>query len=110
MTVFQIIGGAFSLAAAQAAFLNTVIKTASTIDRTQLIASGATQLRQIFNADQLPIVLDGYLAGTRAAFNISIAMMGVSFLASFLSSFKNLHEQKAEDSDSEKPAVVVGIA
>jgi hypothetical protein len=55
-------------------------------------------------------VLDGYLAGTRAAFNISIAMMGVSFLASFLSSFKNLHEQKAEDSDSEKPAVVVGIA
>ncbi|KUL92144.1 hypothetical protein ZTR_02273 [Talaromyces verruculosus] len=107
---FQIIGGAFSLAAAQAAFLNTVIKTASSIDRAQLIASGATQLRQSFTADQLPIVLDGYLAGIRATFNISIAMMGVSFLASFLSSFKNLHEQKAEDDDGSKRDVVVGMA
>lgn len=111
MAVFQIIGGAFSLAAAQAAFLNTVIKTASSIDRTQLIASGATQLRQIFTADQLPIVLEGYLAGIRAAFNIAIAMMGVSFLASFLSSFKNLHEQKAEDDDDgSKRDIVVGMA
>lgn len=108
--VFQIIGGAFSLAAAQAAFLNTVIKTASSINPSQLVASGATQLRQVFTTDQLPIVLDGYLAGIRAAFNISIAMMGVSFLASFLNSFKNLHEQKADDDDGSKRDIVVGMA
>ena len=90
--------------------MNTVIKTASSIDPVQLIASGATQLRQIFTTDQLPIVLDAYLAGIRAAFNISIAMVGVAFLASFLSSFKNLHEQKAEDDDGSKRDVVVGMA
>lgn len=56
-------------------------------------------------------MLEGYLAGIRAAFNIAIAMMGVSFLASFLSSFKNLHEQKAEDDDDgSKRDIVVGMA
>ena len=109
-TVFQILGGAFSLAAAQAAFINTMIKTASSIDPTKLIAAGASQLREVFTAEQLPIVLDGYMAGIRAAFTIAIGMTGFACLVSFLSSWKNLHEQKAEDSGSEKPNVVVAIA
>ncbi|EED17904.1 efflux pump antibiotic resistance protein, putative [Talaromyces stipitatus ATCC 10500] len=107
---FQVIGGAFSLAAAQAAFINKIIKTASSIDRTKIVAAGATQLREVFNAEELPMVLDGYMAGIRAAFTIAIGMMGFAFFASLLSSWKNLHEQKAEDSDSTKPDVIVAVA
>ncbi|KAH8703810.1 putative efflux pump antibiotic resistance protein [Talaromyces proteolyticus] len=111
MFFFQTIGGAFSLAAAQAAFLNTIINTAVGIDRTLLIASGATQLRSMFSPEQLPIVLDAYMAGIRAAFAIAIGMMGFAFFASLLSSWKNLHDQRPEGaSSSSKGDVVLAIA
>ncbi|GAM43478.1 hypothetical protein TCE0_050r18324 [Talaromyces pinophilus] len=80
LSFFRIIGGAFSLAAAQAAFLNTVIKTASSISPEDLIATGATQLREVFTAEQLPIVLEAYLSGIRAAFTLAIGMTGCAFL------------------------------
>lgn len=88
-----------------------VINTATSIDRTLLIASGATQLRTIFTPEQLPIVLNAYLVGIKAAFTIAIGMLGFACFASLLSSWKNFHEQRPEGSSgSSEREMVIAIA
>lgn len=64
----------------------------------------------MFSPEQLPIVINAYLAGTKAAFTIAVGMVGFACFASLLSSWKNLHDQRPEGASSADREVVLAIA
>ena len=55
-----------------------------------LLATGATQIRAVFAAGQLPGVLVAYMAGIKAAMALGVAACGVAFLVSLASRFDKL--------------------
>jgi MFS transporter, DHA2 family, glioxin efflux transporter len=91
---FQTIGGAFFISAAQAAFANRllsrVITTAPTANPGLVLTTGATELRKVFNAEQLEGILVAYMAGLKVAFAIAIATAGVAFLVAFTPRWESL--------------------
>lgn len=95
LSVFQTVGGAFFVAAAQSAFINTMINSVAVnaphINPGMLILTGATELRRAFSPEDLPSVLIGYMAGLKVAFAISIAGAGVAFVVSCFSRWQRLN-------------------
>ena len=93
--VFQTLGGAFSVSAAQSAFVNTMITTLATtapnIDPSEVIATGATQIRTAFPSDQIHGIILAYMAGIRSTFAISVGTVGFAFVLSCFCSWKRLH-------------------
>ncbi|KAL4779877.1 major facilitator superfamily-domain-containing protein [Aspergillus varians] len=92
--LFQTVGGAFSISAAQSAFVNTLTKklatTAPNINPMEVIATGATQIHTVF-PDDIDGILLAYMAGLKATFAISVGMVGFAVLVSFFSPWKRLH-------------------
>ncbi|TVY19921.1 putative efflux pump gsfJ [Lachnellula arida] len=90
----QSLGGALAVSAAQSAFVNQIIRklatTAPHIDTMKVIATGATEIRTAL-PDDIHAVLLAYMAGLKAAFAISIAMVGISALVSPFTPWKRLH-------------------
>ncbi|RXG41869.1 hypothetical protein VDGE_08061 [Verticillium dahliae] len=91
---FQIIGGAFYVAGAQAGFLQTILKTlrdtAPQISQEQVILTGATEIRNAFPTEVVPLVIEAYMDGLRVTFALVIAGAGVAFVASLGSRWKKL--------------------
>jgi MFS transporter, DHA2 family, glioxin efflux transporter len=81
---FQTVGGAFMVSAAQAAFVNVLVKvlpsSASGVDPATVLYTGAMDLRKVFSADQVPGILEAYMRGLKAAFAIGLASTGVAFI------------------------------
>lgn len=93
-TVFQTIGSAFLLSAAQSAFVNkiaTVLRSSTPdVDVATVIATGATEIRNVFPADQVPGIVIAYMEGLRVTFAIAATAVGLAFVVSFFSSWKRL--------------------
>ncbi|KAA8642751.1 hypothetical protein EYZ11_007944 [Aspergillus tanneri] len=91
---YQTLGGAFFVSAAQSAFVNTMIaklpNTAPGVDAATVVATGATELRTIFAASQVPGILVAYMAGIKVAFAIAIGGAGIAFVASLFSNWRRL--------------------
>ncbi|KAJ8132912.1 hypothetical protein O1611_g722 [Lasiodiplodia mahajangana] len=91
----QVLGGAFSVAAAQSAFVNTLLHslrtTAPTVDPAVVIAVGATQIRSAFAPDQVSGVVLAYLAGVKSAFAVGIGLAGTAFVLSLACPWGRLH-------------------
>ncbi|EHK22068.1 uncharacterized protein TRIVIDRAFT_216146 [Trichoderma virens Gv29-8] len=83
--LFQLLGGSFSVGAAQSIFSNLLLKhiaeTAPTISPTLVLATGASGLRQAFTAEELPFILDGYTKALKGAFALATAMMSAGCVA-----------------------------
>ncbi|KAL8856751.1 MAG: hypothetical protein Q9178_006709 [Gyalolechia marmorata] len=81
---FQTVGGAFMVSAAQAAFVNVLIKvlprSAPGLNPLAVVSTGATELRKVFPADQIPGILVAYMRGLKISFAISLASTGVAFI------------------------------
>jgi MFS transporter, DHA2 family, glioxin efflux transporter len=96
-TVFQTVGGALFVAAAQSAFVNTLIRwvatTAPGVPPQLLIFTGATELRNVFGPDVLPGVLVAYMQGLKVAFAVCIAGTGVAALLSPLMPWGRLNTE-----------------
>ncbi|KIV94475.1 hypothetical protein PV10_02240 [Exophiala mesophila] len=84
---FQTVGGAFSTAAGQSAFVNRLLATLPTtapgVNPGLVLLTGASELHNVFPADVLPGVLEAYMTGLKAAFAVAIAFCGVAFLLSW---------------------------
>ena len=84
--MFQTVGGAFSISAGQAAFVNRLLaalpKTAPGVDPGLVILTGASDLHKVFPPDVLPGVLVAYMVGIKAAFAVAVAFCGMAFLSS----------------------------
>lgn len=91
------IGGAFLLSAAQSAFNNRlIIHLASTLPDVNAgvaLGTGATQIREVFTAEQIPFVIDGYVEGLKAVFAITIGAFGMATLVGFFGSWRRLGEK-----------------
>ena len=97
-TVFVTVGGAFFVSAAQSAFNNQMIKELGKrlpeIDPGMVLATGATQIRHAFSAEQVPVILDAYMIGLKAVFAVMIAAYGISTVVSVFGSWERLDEEK----------------
>jgi len=84
---FQTIGGAIFISAGQAGFSNRLLHelptTAPGVDVAQVIVTGATELRNVFSAQEIPGILVAYMDGLKTPFAIAIACMCVSFFVAF---------------------------
>ncbi|KAH7177126.1 major facilitator superfamily domain-containing protein [Dactylonectria macrodidyma] len=83
---FQIVGSAFFVAAAQTSFLQTMLKemreVAPQVSQSQLVQTGATEIRQVFDENIIPLVIRTYMEGLKDAFTLVIAATGVAFAVS----------------------------
>lgn len=101
--VFQTVGGAFTVSSGQAAFINQALASLRTsapdVDPARLIATGASELRKAFTADELPGVLVAYMHGLKAVFAVSIAFCGIAFLTTLAIPWHRLptHAPDAEE-------------
>ncbi len=97
LTVFQTIGGAFFLSAAQSAFVNKLISvlptTAPLVNPLSVVATGATEIRNVFPADQVPGILLAYMDGIKVSFAIAVGAVGAAFVVSLFSSWKRLNPE-----------------
>lgn len=95
LVVFQTVGGAFLVSAAQSAFVNVVIKTlpfsAPTVNPALLIGTGATEIRSRFTPEQLPGILVAYMHGLKIAFAIAVAATGLGLVLGAFSKWKRLN-------------------
>lgn len=81
---FQTVGGAFMVSAAQAAFVNVLVKvlprSAPGVDPAAVVGTGAMDLRKFFSPDQVPGILVAYMRGLKIAFAIGLASTGLAFV------------------------------
>lgn len=55
-----------------------------------VVATGVTELRNMFSADVIPGIINAYMDGLKVAYAIAIAAGGLAFLISFGSKWRNL--------------------
>ncbi len=56
-----------------------------------VLGTGATQIRDVFSAEQVPGILVAYMAGIKNALAIAIGAVGVAFVVSLFSNFKRMN-------------------
>lgn len=99
--VFQTIGGAFSVSAAQAGFVNKMLHTLPTsapgVNPAMVLATGATQIRTAFPADQIPGILVAYMAGIKVSLAIAIAFVGLATVVILFSPWKRLNREAVKE-------------
>ncbi|KAI4851222.1 MFS general substrate transporter [Aureobasidium sp. EXF-8845] len=100
-TVFLNVGGGLLINAAGSAFINRTLAvlptTAPGVDSSVVIATGATQLHTVFTKDQLPGILQAYMAGIKVTFAIALAATCISFVVSLASDWKRLDPEAVKD-------------
>jgi hypothetical protein len=67
----------------------------ASVDAGQVLAAGATAIRDLFPADVVPEILDAYLQGLRLAFAIGIGGIGMAALTAPLGRWNKLDMTKA---------------
>ena len=84
---FQTVGGAIWISASQAGWANKMLKVVARdvpgVNPGLVVATGATELRKVFTAEQLPGILQAYMEGIRVPFAIAIACACVTVVVSF---------------------------
>ncbi|OCK73020.1 MFS general substrate transporter [Lepidopterella palustris CBS 459.81] len=103
---FQVLGGAFSISAAQSAFLNKLVSSLATnapgVNPLLVVATGASEIRSVFPSNQIPGIVLAYMDGIKASFAVGVGMAGVAFVISFIVPWKRLH------GDPQGDALLVG--
>lgn len=79
---FQTISGAIFITVAQTIFANQLLKTVAErvagVDPGLVVATGATELRDTFNAVQLPGILSSYMAGLKDTYVVPIPLVALA--------------------------------
>jgi hypothetical protein len=90
----QTIGGAFFVSAGQSAFTNILIQRLPThapgVDIAKVLATGITELRNVFPPEQIPGIMDSYMGGLKVAYAVAIASSGIAVLVGLASPWRNL--------------------
>lgn len=91
---FQTVGGALWISAGQAGWSNKMLSEIATrvpgVSPQLVVATGATELRTTFTAQQLPGILNAYMVGLRVPFAITIACACVTFVIAFLPRWESI--------------------
>jgi hypothetical protein len=107
VTVFQTVGGAFTVSSAQAAFINQAISklrtSAPEVDAMKLITTGASDLRTVFTPEEIPGVLIAYMHGLKSAFAVSVAFCGLAFISTFFIPWGKLRTHSEDSAGADSP-------
>ncbi|KAI9154968.1 putative efflux pump gsfJ [Paramyrothecium foliicola] len=91
---FQTVGAALVVSAAQATFVNVMMGAVaggvSGVDPFQVVGTGATDLRNVFEDQQLSGVLGAYLDGIQATFILGCGIAGAACLVGLVMPWKRL--------------------
>lgn len=91
------IGGAVLLSAANSGFnnqiINTLAKTAPDIDPRTVLGTGATQIREVFTPEQIPLVVHAYVEGLQIVWALAAAAFAVSVIIGAFGSWKRMDMQ-----------------
>ncbi|KAI4748474.1 putative major facilitator superfamily transporter [Aureobasidium sp. EXF-12298] len=91
---FNSLGGAISISIAQNIFANTlvkdIIKNAPGVNPAVVISAGATHVREVVSAANLPGVLAAYSNAVTSAFIVPIATSGLAFIVSLFIEWKSI--------------------
>ena len=92
--VINTIGGAIFVSGGQGAFLATMLEKlgsdAPMVNPLLVIATGASEIRQVFSPQLVPGIIESYMAGLKVAFAVLIGGMGMATLATLTCSWKRL--------------------
>ena len=92
--VFQTIGGAIWVSAGQSAYTNRLLQEVPVlvpdVSPALVVATGATQLRTVFSAEQLPGIVLAYMDGLKLAFILAIASAGVTLPIALFAKWQNV--------------------
>ncbi|KAH8900353.1 putative efflux pump antibiotic resistance protein [Thozetella sp. PMI_491] len=96
----QTIGTAMVVSSAQAAFsnrlLSVVIVSAPQVNPAAVVATGATEIRTLFPADQVAGILLGYMSGIKVVFAMITGTTGISATLCLFSDWKKLDPKALE--------------
>jgi MFS transporter, DHA2 family, glioxin efflux transporter len=85
--VFQTIGGALFVSAAESIFGNRLLQSVSSnapgVDPTLILHTGASEIRNVFLGADLPGVLSSYMLGLKGAWALGLALTAGAVVASF---------------------------
>ena len=98
MPVFLTIGGSLFISAAQCGFNNQLIKYLAIhlpgVDAAVVLGIGATQIRDVFTAAQIPVVIAAYISGLKTVFAIAVAAFGTATLLGLFGNWNRLDAGK----------------
>jgi hypothetical protein len=101
VAVVQTIGGAFCISASQSAFENRLVSTLATtvpgLDPNTVIATGATQIRSTFSANQVTGIVVAYMAGLKVVFELAVAVTGFTVVMCLFLPWKRINMGSAGD-------------
>lgn len=63
------------------------------VSQSQLIRTGATDIRHVFDATEIPFVIQAYMDGLKVAFALVIASAGIALIVSLGSKWKRLNTE-----------------
>lgn len=90
----QTLSGAVFLAVSQSVLSNGLVshiqEKIPDLDPAMIVAAGATGIRNLVTAEQLPLVLAAYNAAVSDVFVMAVALGGVSFLATLGFEWKSI--------------------
>lgn len=92
------IGGSLFISAAQCGFNNQLLGYLAAhlpgVDAAVVLGTGATQIRDVFTATQIPIVINAYISGLQTVFAIAVAAFGTATLLGLLGNWDRLDAEK----------------
>ncbi|CAD6589968.1 MAG: hypothetical protein ASARMPREDX12_004093 [Alectoria sarmentosa] len=91
---FQTMGGAFFVSAGETAYTNRLLERvpllAPGVSPALVVATGATQLRAVFSAQELPGIVLAYMDGLKLAFALAVALAGVTLPIALFAKWRNV--------------------
>lgn len=98
------ISGAYFVTAAQSIFSNRLLQTLSStapyIDQARVLATGASEIQQVFNGKDLAALLDAYMVGIKDVFAFSLAGVAFTVILSLIIPFKKLPLHEKEENSA----------
>jgi MFS transporter, DHA2 family, glioxin efflux transporter len=108
--VVQTIGGAFLVSAGQSAFeaklTEYLLTSDAAISPIQVIGTGATDIRTVFTAEEVPIILRAYVHGIQTAFIVAIALAGACTIIAFGAKWQKM---QAAPKDGQAPSPEISV-
>ncbi|UPL00429.1 hypothetical protein LCI18_011363 [Fusarium solani-melongenae] len=99
--LFQCLGGTMFNSAAQAAFVNSMIRTlpgdVPGIDVQTVVQTGATEIRDVFSSSEVIGIISSYMTGLKLTFAVAIAGAGLGVVASVCNDHKRLGKEAIKD-------------
>jgi hypothetical protein len=109
----QTFGGAIFLAIAQLIFSHGLIsglqEFAPTLNPEIVINAGATAVRGVVSAADLPAVLQAYMVGIDRVFYLGTSAAGVLFLFSWGMGWKSIRKDKNIDAPAKTPTAIPAV-